>query len=63
VDRVVAGLDRGFVEQRVEQRHGRVDAVDDQFAQRAAQAGQRLGPVAAVDDQLADQAVVVGRDR
>jgi hypothetical protein len=52
----------GFVEKRVEERHGRVDPVDDQFAKRPAQARQRLGPVAPMDDQLADQAVVIGRD-
>jgi hypothetical protein len=51
------------VPQRVEQRHGRIDPVDDQLAQGAVQARQRLGPVAAMDDQLADQAVVIGRDR
>ena len=56
-------LDVGLVEQRVEERRRRVDAVDDQLVERAAQAGERELAVAAVHDQLADQAVVVGRDR
>ena len=41
----------------------RVDAVDDEFVERAAQAHQRLGAGAAVHDQLADQRIVVRRDR
>ena len=39
-----------------------VDAVDDEFIQRAAQAHQRLVAGAALHDQLADQRIVIGRD-
>ena len=41
MDVVVAGLDRGFRQQRIKQRHRGFDAVDDQFAQGAVQAGER----------------------
>ncbi|MPL84613.1 hypothetical protein SDC9_30578 [bioreactor metagenome] len=62
VDRVVALQNVGLLQQRGEQRHRGVDAIDDQLAQRPAEARQRLLPVAPVHDQLADQAVVIGRD-
>ena len=63
VDVVVAVLDVRVAHQRAEQRQGRVDAVDDELVERAAQAHQAFGPVAAMDDQLADQRIVMRRDR
>jgi hypothetical protein len=51
-----------FLDQIAEQRDRRLDAVDDEFVQAAAQAHHAFVAVAAVHDQLADQAVVVGRD-
>ena len=63
VDVVVAVLHVGVAHQRAEQRQRGVDAIHDEFVERAAQAHQRLGPGAAVHDELADQRIIVGRDR
>ena len=41
--------------------HGRLDAADDEFVQRARHAVHRRGAVAAEGDQLADHRVVIGR--
>src|SRR6185436_15724384 len=62
VDVVAAVDDVGFVDEALEERDRGFDAVDDEFAERAAQAHQALGAVLAVDDELADQAVVMRRD-
>ena len=43
------------------QRDRGVDAADDEFLQRAAQAHQAFVAAGAVDDQLGDQAVVMRR--
>jgi hypothetical protein len=63
VDVVVAVGDVGLRTSVAEQRQRRLDAVDDEFVERAAQAHHAFDAVAAMHDQLADQAVVVGRDR
>ena len=63
VDVVAALVDVCILEQGIEQRDRRVDAIHDKLGQGTVQACQRLGTVAAMHDQLADQAVVIGRDR
>src|SRR5262249_37789060 len=49
--------------ERLEQRHGGLDAVEDELVERAAQPHERLAPGLAVDDELADERVVEWRDR
>jgi hypothetical protein len=49
-------------DQMLEQRQRGLDAVDDEFVERAAQAHHAFDAGAAMHDQLADQAVVIGRD-
>ena len=63
MDVVKPVLDVGIANQAAEQRQRRLDPVDDELVERAAQAHQRFGARAAVDDQLADQRIVVRRDR
>ena len=45
VNVVVTGMDVRFVQQSMEQRHGCVYPVNDQFTKRAAQTGQGRGAV------------------
>src|SRR6266700_2690405 len=63
VDMVIAVDDRRLAHQCLKQRHGGLDAVDDEFVERAPQAHQGLGAGLAMDDQLADQRIIEGRDR
>ncbi len=62
VDVVVAIGDVGVADQVAEQRQRRLDAVDHELVERAAQPHHAFDAVAAMHDQLADQAVVIGRD-
>mmetsp|Transcript_23272 Transcript_23272/g.40173 ORF Transcript_23272/g.40173 Transcript_23272/m.40173 type:complete len:588 (-) Transcript_23272:1110-2873(-) len=62
MDVVIAGMDVFFSKKRMEQWHGCVDPVDDQFAKGPVQARKCLGTVTAMNDQLADQTVVIGRN-
>src|SRR4029450_4465177 len=63
VDVVVAVDDVVLAHQRAEQRQRGLDAVDDEFVERALEPHQAFAAGLAVDDELADQRVVVGRDR
>ncbi|ENN85990.1 hypothetical protein RHSP_16060 [Rhizobium freirei PRF 81] len=62
MDIVIAIGDILIGNQILEQRQGGLDAVDDEFVERAAQAHHAFDAGPAMHDQLADQAVVVGRD-
>jgi hypothetical protein len=62
VNVVLAVGDVLILHQIAEQRDGRLDPVDDELVEAAAQPHHALDPVAAMHDQLADQAVVIGRD-
>ena len=59
VNVINAVLHIGVTHQRAEERQSGVDAVDDEFVERTAQAHQRFRTVAAMHDQFADQRVIV----
>ena len=54
--------DVGLGDQRLEERNGRVDAVDHEFVERPLESHQAFVAVAGMHDQLADQAVVIRGD-
>src|ERR1700730_1540699 len=56
-------LDVGVAHQCLEQGNCRIDAVDDEFIERAAKLHQRLVAVAPMHDELADERIVVWRNR
>src|SRR5262245_31284768 len=62
VNVVVAIGDIGIADEFAEERQRRLDAVNNEFVERAAQTHHRFDAVAPMHDQLADQAVVIGRN-
>src|SRR5690554_3261194 len=62
VNVIIARQNVGLLDQALEQRQRRLDAVDDELINGAAQALQAFVARTAIDDQLADQRVVIGRD-
>src|SRR5580704_15103614 len=63
VDVVVAVDDVLLLRQGAEQGNGGLDAVDDEFGERALGPHQTFAACLAVDDELADQRIVERRDR
>ena len=62
MDVVEPVLDVGVANQRLKQRNGRIDSVDNEFIERAAKPHQGLVAVAAMHDELADERIIIRRD-
>src|SRR5690606_24155017 len=62
VDIVIAGQDIRLLDQALEQRQRRLDAVDHEFVDSPAEPLETFLAGAAIDDELADQRVVIRRD-
>src|SRR4029077_17363228 len=59
MDRIFAVDDVFLTDELLEERNGGLDAADDEFVERAAQAQQTLVAIARMDDELAREAVVI----
>ena len=54
VDIVITRQNVRLLQQRMEQRHSRVDPIDDQFPQGPVQSRQRFRPIATMHNQFRD---------